>query len=78
MYSREHRTAKKSSDSHNTPASNQFAPRRFVVQPKTEEVKPLDDQTPEKSANLTPDDHGFLSRSIFNHRLTHPRNREFR
>ncbi|AFZ25441.1 hypothetical protein Cylst_3287 [Cylindrospermum stagnale PCC 7417] len=50
MYSRQHRTSKNSSNSSNKPASNQFAPRRFVVQPKTEEVAPQQDQTPAKEA----------------------------
>lgn len=39
MYSREHR-ATTSSKSHDTPAKNQFAPRPFVIQTQTKEVKP--------------------------------------
>ncbi|AFZ26218.1 hypothetical protein Cylst_4112 [Cylindrospermum stagnale PCC 7417] len=48
MYSRQHRTSKNSSNSSDKPAKSQFAPRRFVVQPKTEEAKPQQDQTPEE------------------------------
>jgi hypothetical protein len=47
MYSRQHRTAKTSSDSHDIPAPNQFAPRGFGVQPKTEVATPQQQQTPD-------------------------------
>ncbi|AFZ25547.1 hypothetical protein Cylst_3397 [Cylindrospermum stagnale PCC 7417] len=63
MYSREHRTAKSSSNSSDRPAANQFAPRRFVVQPKTEEVSPVQDQTPDaqaKAERLKEVGHSFL------------------
>ncbi|AFZ28407.1 hypothetical protein Cylst_6640 (plasmid) [Cylindrospermum stagnale PCC 7417] len=50
MYSGQHRTSKKSSNSSDTPAPNRFAPRGFVVQPKTEEVAPQQEQTPAKEA----------------------------
>lgn len=48
MYSRQHRTSNNSSNSSDKPAPNQFAPRPFVVQRKTEEVAPQQDQTPEE------------------------------
>ncbi|AFZ24727.1 hypothetical protein Cylst_2518 [Cylindrospermum stagnale PCC 7417] len=47
MYNRQHRTSRKS-NSQNTPAPNRFAPRGFGVLPKTEEVTPQQDQTPEE------------------------------
>ncbi|AFZ23909.1 hypothetical protein Cylst_1631 [Cylindrospermum stagnale PCC 7417] len=50
MYSKQHRTSKNSANSSDTPAPNQFAPRRFVVQPKTEEVTPQQEQTPDSEA----------------------------
>ncbi|AFZ26455.1 hypothetical protein Cylst_4364 [Cylindrospermum stagnale PCC 7417] len=50
MYSRQHRTAKNSSNSSDTQAPNQFAPRRFVVQPKTEASQPQQEQTPDIEA----------------------------
>ncbi|YAF95385.1 MAG: DUF4157 domain-containing protein [Nodularia sp. CChRGM 3473] len=34
MYSRQHKTAKSSANKSDTPVSNQFAPRRFVIQPQ--------------------------------------------
>ncbi|AFZ26697.1 hypothetical protein Cylst_4627 [Cylindrospermum stagnale PCC 7417] len=48
MYSGQHRTSKKSSNSSDKPVPSRFAPRGFVVQPKTEEVTPQQDQTPEE------------------------------
>jgi hypothetical protein len=47
MYSRQHRTSKNSSKSSDKLFTNQFAPRPFVVQPKTEPSQPQQDQTPE-------------------------------
>ncbi|AFZ25551.1 hypothetical protein Cylst_3401 [Cylindrospermum stagnale PCC 7417] len=68
MYIREHRTAKSSSNSSDRPAANQFAPRRFVVQPKTEEVSPVQDQTPDaqaKAEELKEVGHSFLDRQVW-------------
>ncbi|AFZ26563.1 hypothetical protein Cylst_4487 [Cylindrospermum stagnale PCC 7417] len=48
MYSGQHRTSKKSANSSDKAVPSQFAPRGFVVQPKTEEVAPQQDQTPEE------------------------------
>ncbi|AFZ22679.1 hypothetical protein Cylst_0316 [Cylindrospermum stagnale PCC 7417] len=47
MYSGQHRTSKKSANSSDKAVPSRFAPRGFVVQPKTEEVAPQQDQTPD-------------------------------
>jgi hypothetical protein len=46
MYSRQHRTSKNSANSSETPASNQFAPRPFVVHPPSVAATPQQQQTP--------------------------------
>ncbi|BAZ32185.1 hypothetical protein NIES4074_46870 [Cylindrospermum sp. NIES-4074] len=76
MYSREHRTAKKSSDFHNTPVTNQFAPRPFVVQPQTKEVKPQQEQTDDlqtKAEKINEVSDGFPDPAVFTRHLTPPK-----
>ncbi|GBE93478.1 hypothetical protein [Nostoc cycadae] len=45
MYTRQYKTKKTSTNSSDTTTSNQFAPRRFVVQPQAEEI--TNNQTPD-------------------------------
>ncbi|AFZ25571.1 hypothetical protein Cylst_3421 [Cylindrospermum stagnale PCC 7417] len=76
MYSKQHRTSKNSANSSDTPAPNQFAPRRFVVQPKTEEVAPQQDQTPEEQAQAEKSQEvgkSFIDGAIFAYRPTPPK-----
>ncbi|MBH8575833.1 DUF4157 domain-containing protein [Nostocaceae cyanobacterium CENA369] len=65
MYNKQHKTGKTSSNYSDTPASNQFAPRRFVVQPQAEDERLQPDQTPDlqtKSATTeTSDDLANIS-----------------
>ncbi|BAZ32223.1 hypothetical protein NIES4074_47250 [Cylindrospermum sp. NIES-4074] len=76
MYSRQHRISKKPSDSHDAPASNQFAPRPFVVQPQTQEVKPPENQTAdlqakeEKSKQVSD---GFPDPAVFTRHVAPPK-----
>ncbi|BAZ32203.1 hypothetical protein NIES4074_47050 [Cylindrospermum sp. NIES-4074] len=76
MYSRLHRISRKPSGSHDAPASNQFAPRPFVVQPQTEEVKPPQSQTAdlqakeEKSKEIAS---GFPDAAVFTRHVAPPK-----
>ncbi|BAZ29773.1 hypothetical protein NIES4074_22200 [Cylindrospermum sp. NIES-4074] len=76
MYSRQHRISSKPSDSHDVPASNQFAPRPFVIQPQTEEVKPPQSQTAdlqakgEKSKEIP---NGFPDAAVFTRHVAPPK-----
>ncbi|MBH8560921.1 DUF4157 domain-containing protein [Nostoc sp. CENA67] len=73
MYSRQHRTAQTSAKSSDTPVSNQFAPRGFVVQPQAEEV--TQQQTPDlqtESAKERQFSSDFLDISVSPRNITPP------
>lgn len=67
MYNKQHKTGKTSSNYSDTPASNQFASRRFVVQPQAEDERLQPDQTPDlqTKSTTTETSHDLANISIF-------------
>jgi hypothetical protein len=68
MYSKQHKTAKNSANASDTSASNQFAPRSFIVQPQVKGVTTQKDQTVDLEAKpdkFTSVGNGLLDTAIF-------------
>ncbi|BAY19480.1 hypothetical protein NIES21_53430 [Anabaenopsis circularis NIES-21] len=71
MYTRQYKTKKASTNSSDTTTSNQFAPRRFVVQPQAEEI--TNNQTPDIQTQLAKQSGNSLRDiSVFPSHFTQP------
>ncbi|BAZ34065.1 hypothetical protein NIES4074_65790 (plasmid) [Cylindrospermum sp. NIES-4074] len=76
MYSRQHRTSKTNSNNSDAPASNQFAPRPFVVQPQVAEPTTQQNQTDKlqaKGEKTKEVSDGFPDPSVFTRHIAPPR-----
>ncbi|BAZ32086.1 peptidoglycan L-alanyl-D-glutamate endopeptidase CwlK [Cylindrospermum sp. NIES-4074] len=76
MYSRQHRTSKSNSNDSETPASNQFAPRPFVVQPQVAEPTTQQNQTADlqaKEGKTKEVSDGFPDPSVFTRHTAPPK-----
>jgi hypothetical protein len=73
MYTKQHKTAKVSPVTTDTPVTNQFAPRPFVVQPQTEDVKPSQNQTTNLQAKSEQIGNGFPDPAVFTRHVAPPK-----
>ncbi len=78
MYSREHRTTKKSSNQAQTPVNNQLFPNPLIHQPKAEEAKPPQYSAAEIQAKINDDawlNSGRIDGAVFSRQVERPKPR---